>query len=97
MRAAEVGSIPVISGTSAIEYRNRYSRYYFKNSAFHSIPFQNASIPFQIAGMPGILKTRAPKKKKRKEKRKKKEKKKKKKKKSEAELHRFTANCKLGS
>ena len=57
----EVGSIPAISGIPAIEYRNRNSRYFFKNSVFHSIPLQNASIPFQIAG---ILKTRAPKKKK---------------------------------
>ena len=56
----EVGSIPAISGIPAIEYRNRNSRYFFKNSVFHSIPFQNDSIPFQIAG---ILKTRAPKKK----------------------------------
>ena len=55
----EVGSIPAISGIPAIEYRNRNSRYFFKNSVFHSIPLQNASIPFQIAG---IVKTLAQKK-----------------------------------
>ena len=57
---SEVRNSGNTSGTPAIESRNRYSRYYFENSVFHSILFQNASIPFQIAG---ILKTRPPKKK----------------------------------